>query len=103
MLHQADEPTHFSLVSIWEIAIKFKLGRADFGVRPKRIVDGARTSHMEMLPITVEACLLLADLPLRHRDPLDRMLVVQAMTAPMVLLTADPALAAYSELVRLAV
>jgi PIN domain nuclease of toxin-antitoxin system len=41
----------------------------------------------------------VADLPLHHRDPFDRLLVAQAMAGPMRLYTADPALQPYSELV----
>jgi PIN domain nuclease of toxin-antitoxin system len=40
-----------------------------------------------------------ASLPLHHRDPFDRLLIAQAMTEPLHLLTADVRLAAYSELV----
>ncbi len=100
-VEDARTPVYFSIVSVWEIAIKFKLGRADFGVRPERIVAAAHNADFAQLDVSVEACLLLAELPLHHRDPFDRMLVAQAMTAPMFLLTVDRQLAAYSELVRL--
>jgi PIN domain nuclease of toxin-antitoxin system len=48
-----------------------------------------------VLPIGHEHCALLADLPLHHRDPFDRMLVVQAMHERVPILTSDPKLAAY--------
>jgi PIN domain nuclease of toxin-antitoxin system len=43
----------------------------------------------------------VAELPAHHRDPFDRLLVAQALTEPLILLTADATLLEYSDLVRL--
>ena len=91
----------FSAASIWEIAIKAKLGRADFGVRPERIARAARETGFIELPLSADTAARVVDLPLLHRDPFDRVLVAQAMVEPMWLYTADPVLPPYSELVRL--
>ncbi len=48
-----------------------------------------------------DAAIRVAELPLHHRDPFDRLLVAQAMVGPIRLLTADTVLAQYSELVML--
>ena len=53
------------------------------------------------LYVTAEHAALVAELPLHHRDPFDRLLVAQAMTEPLVFLTADAELTPYSDLVRL--
>jgi PIN domain nuclease of toxin-antitoxin system len=91
----------FSAASIWEIAIKSALGRSDFRVAPARIAEVALESGFVELPVRVPAALRVAALPHHHRDPFDRLLVAQAMCEPAVLYTADPQLAAYSELVEL--
>ncbi|MDN3568590.1 type II toxin-antitoxin system VapC family toxin [Paeniroseomonas aquatica] len=91
----------FSAASIWEIAIKARLGRADFPVRPDQIAQAARGTGFTELPVRAEAAARVADLPLHHRDPFDRLLVAQAMLEPMRLYTADPLLPPYSELVTL--
>jgi PIN domain nuclease of toxin-antitoxin system len=91
----------FSAASIWEIAIKAGLGRADFAVRPEQIVRAARETGFVELPISAAAAARVVDLPLHHRDPFDRLLVAQAMAEPMRLYTADPLLPPYSELVQL--
>jgi PIN domain nuclease of toxin-antitoxin system len=91
----------FSAASIWEIAIKVRLGRADFPVRPEAIAQAARDTGFTELPVHADAAARVADLPLHHRDPFDRLLVAQAMAEPMRLYTADPLLPPYSDLVTL--
>ena len=91
----------FSAASIWEVAIKAGLGRADFTVRPEEVAWGAVEAGFAELPVRAEVAARVADLPLHHRDPFDRLLVAQAMAGPMRLYTADPLLPPYSELVTL--
>jgi PIN domain nuclease of toxin-antitoxin system len=90
----------FSAVSIWEIAIKRRLGRVDFPFAPAAIVQSAVDAGYAELPLRSNAAGLIAELPLFHRDPFDRVLVAQAITEPAFLYTADQRLAPYSELVR---
>ncbi len=91
----------FSSASIWEIAIKAGLGRADFRIDPAEIVAAAMESGFTELPVRSAAALKVATLPAHHRDPFDRLLLAQAMTEPAVFYTADAQLPVYSELVRL--
>lgn len=92
----------FSAASIWEIAIKRSLGRDDFNFMPEEIHLLAMNTGFTELPIQSSACFKLVDMPWRHRDPFDRLLVSQAQTIPAYLLTSDALLANYSELVRVA-
>ncbi|MDX2237766.1 MAG: type II toxin-antitoxin system VapC family toxin [Hyphomonadaceae bacterium] len=89
----------FSSASIWEIAIKSAIGRADFNVTPGDIVDAATASGFIELPVRHPAALIVATLPPLHRDPFDRMLVAQAMSEPARLYTTDEFLIRYSELI----
>ena len=91
----------FSAASLWEIAIKAALGRADFGVAPRAILDAALAAGFREAPVDSLAALKVAELAHHHRDPFDRLLVAQALTLPAVLLTADAQLPIYSDLVRL--
>jgi PIN domain nuclease of toxin-antitoxin system len=100
ILESGAEAVLFSAASIWEIAIKSRLGRTGFAVKPSEIARAARDSGLTELPIVSQAAALVAELPPLHRDPFDRLLVAQAMTEPAVLYTADHALPAYSELIR---
>jgi PIN domain nuclease of toxin-antitoxin system len=101
MLEDVANEVMFSAASIWEIAIKAGLGRSDFAVRPEVIAQEARAAGFTELPVHANAAALVADLPLHHRDPFDRLLVAQAMAEPVRLYTADPSLTRYSELVAL--
>jgi len=91
----------FSAASIWEIAIKVRLGRADFPLRPEAIAESARTTGFIELPVRAAAAARVVDLPLHHRDPFDRLLISQAIAEPARFYTADTALTRYSELVTL--
>ncbi len=90
----------FSAASIWEIAIKAGLRRTDFAVDPAEIVREARDAGLTELALLSNAAVLVAELPLLHRDPFDRVLIAQAIAEPAFLYTADPRLAPYSKLVR---
>ena len=99
LLENPDHTVLFSAASIWEIAIKTSLGRADFQVPPAKILQAAQDCGFLELPVRATSALKVATLPLHHRDPFDRLLIAQALTEPATLYTADTQLAAYSELV----
>jgi PIN domain nuclease of toxin-antitoxin system len=97
MIDEADA-VFVSAISPWEISIKASHGRIK--VEPADLLQGFREANVLELPVKWQHAVIARDLPLRdHRDPFDRMLVAQAMTEPLRLLTADRALAAYSDLV----
>ena len=89
----------FSAASIWEVAIKAQIGRANFKVAPAEIAQAAVDSGFVELPVRAVHGARVSSLPLHHRDPFDRLLVAQAMTEPCRLVTADAILGGYSELV----
>ena len=92
---------YFSVVNIWEIAIKFALGRQDFPLPPLKALRALRESGLLELAITSEVAASVTDLPNHHRDPFDRLLIAQALAVPARFYTTDRRLAAYSELVTL--
>jgi PIN domain nuclease of toxin-antitoxin system len=89
----------FSTCSAWELAVKASTGRPNFEGSPSEIVAGGFEAGFVELPIKMQAALKIAELPPHHRDPFDRLLVAQAMTETIQLLTVDRKLAVYSELV----
>ncbi len=82
-----------SAASFWEVAIKSALGKLDVNVvlLRKTTVDSGYT-ELPVLGIHTEQ---LVHLPPIHKDPFDRLLVAQAMSEPMRLLTSDRVLAEY--------
>jgi PIN domain nuclease of toxin-antitoxin system len=85
----------FSAASIWEIAIKHSLAKAEFPVEPATIWKAARETGLEELAVTAEHAVGVDALPWLHRDPFDRLLVAQARAAGMKLLSVDPKVNAY--------
>ena len=94
----ADE-VYVSAVSICEVAIKAGLGKIQGDVR--QLAEAIGGSGFVELPVTALHAATVAELPPHHQDPFDRLLVAQALTEPLILLTADAALLEYSDLVRL--
>jgi PIN domain nuclease of toxin-antitoxin system len=90
----------FSAASIWEIAIKTQVRRRDFAANPAEVAAAAIDSDFHELPVRAQHGALTARLPMHHRDPFDRILIAQAMTEPVRLVTVDAKLGRYSELVR---
>jgi PIN domain nuclease of toxin-antitoxin system len=87
----------FSLVSLWEIAIKIKTGRLNtIGSSVSYIRDEMNAYGMELLPIRYEHILQLESLPAHHSDPFDRLLIAQAITESLPILTGDKAFASYA-------
>ena len=89
---------YVSAASIWEISIKIALGK--MRGEPRELIDALDQAGFRPLPISHEHAARVFGLPAVHRDPFDRILVAQALSEPMILLTNDAVLAGYGEIVR---
>jgi PIN domain nuclease of toxin-antitoxin system len=87
---------YFSPASIWEIVIKRGLGRRDFNADPFRLYTGLLENGYGEITITTRHTLAVGTLPPLHKDPFDRILLAQALSEGVSLLTCDPLLAVYS-------
>jgi PIN domain nuclease of toxin-antitoxin system len=96
---ESAEQVHVSAASIWEVAIKARLGKLE--ADPNALVAAIESSGFIELPVRTTHAAGVSGLPLHHKDPFDRILVAQAMAEPLKLLTADAVLAQYSDLVVL--
>lgn len=86
----------WSIASSWEIAVKLGIGKLEIDrPLPRLFADLVTDQGVIVLPIGPDHCARLVDLPPHHRDPFDRMLVVQAIHERVPILTADPKLAVY--------
>jgi PIN domain nuclease of toxin-antitoxin system len=90
----------FSAASIWEVAIKTTLGREDFRADARLLRRGLIDNGYIELPITSQHAASIDSLPPLHKDPFDRMLVAQAVSEGIILLTRDALLAKYPAPVR---
>jgi PIN domain nuclease of toxin-antitoxin system len=87
------EVVYVSAASIWEIAIKTRLGKMTGD--PEAFAAAIDASGFRELPVTARHAAAVAKLPLHHADPFDRMLLAQAFLEPLRLVTVDKALVVY--------
>ena len=96
ILQDLDTDRILSMASVWELSIKFALGKLRLPEAPDRYVpDRLALSMTRILPIELRHAVHVAQLPPHHRDPFDRMLVAQALIERMPVLTADRRFTAY--------
>lgn len=88
--HEPD--VYVSAATIWEVAIKHSIGKLQ---KPDDLPERVRDSGFRHLNITASHAIAAGHLPLIHRDPFDRMLIAQAKTEHLTLVTRDPEIAKY--------
>ena len=89
---------YFSIVSLWEIAIKINIGKLEINRPVEDLIKELQYIHTEILPITVKDIEVYSVLSLspNHRDPFDRMLITKAMSKKLILVSKDTKFDAYS-------
>jgi PIN domain nuclease of toxin-antitoxin system len=87
------EAVYVSAASIWEIAIKSRLGKIEGD--PQALAAAIEASGFQELKVSALHAAGVAKLPLHHTDPFDRLLLAQAFVEPLRLVTADRGLAIY--------
>jgi PIN domain nuclease of toxin-antitoxin system len=100
LLEDPDNELVFSAASLWEIANKRSLGRADFQVDARVLRRGLLDNGYLELSITSEHAVFIDSLPPIHKDPFDRILVAQATVEGITLLTGDALVAQYPGPIR---
>jgi PIN domain nuclease of toxin-antitoxin system len=85
-----------SIASVWEIVIKVQIGKLGLGMPLEQFVrDHIVGRTLVVLEIEMEHLLAYGALPLHHRDPFDRLLVAQAQTLNLPVVTTDPSFTRY--------
>jgi len=88
-----------SAVSVWEIAIKHRLGRSDMPVSGGDALRYFFQAGFRLLSIGPDHAAAVETLPDHHQDPFDRLLVAQAIVEPLRLLSRDLMVARYGDMV----
>jgi len=86
-----------STANLWEIAIKYALGRGDMPISSHKAMGYFKESGYRILSVDAEHAIAVEELPAHHQDPFDRILVAQALIEPMRLMTHDVKVAQYSD------
>jgi PIN domain nuclease of toxin-antitoxin system len=85
-----DDDVFLSVISSWEISVKHSLNRLQLPEPPDRFVPAVRERMgLDSLPLEEAAALGVSRLPRLHADPFDRMLVAQAITHGLTVITPD--------------
>jgi len=100
-IEEEDATLLFSAASIWEVAIKRVRNKPDFTAEPVILRRALLDAGYTELPVTGMHAAAIMGFAALHKDPFDRLLLAQAATEGVLLLTADAALAAYGGPVRL--
>lgn len=96
LLCDTNNELYISLASCWEIAIKLSLGKLRLGKPLDHLIaDEVTVNGSKLLPIELRHIMAGSRLPFHHRDPFDRLLVAQALTEDMPIVTVDGQLAPY--------
>ena len=96
LIEDRNNESFLSIVSLWEMAIKISIGKLSIdGEFEEFIPEQMELNGIQTLPINFPHLAQVANLPFHHRDPFDRLLIVQAKIEKMRLITRDRAFASY--------
>jgi|SRR5579872_3910373 len=83
---------YVSSASLWEMAIKKSIGRLTL---PYNLIEIIAVENFKILPVSAEESLGVADLPMHHTDPFDRLMIMQAKLNDLIIITRDSKFAEY--------
>ncbi len=88
-IEDINQSCFLSAASLWEITIKIQIGKLDIEITLSELFDYADRNQIEIVPITYEHLITLSQLPMHHSDPFDRLIISQAISEDLVVLTRD--------------
>lgn len=89
LIAESDEPNYFSIASIWEIAIKTSPGKLWLDADVGEFARSQLRNAFQLLPVSLAHPAQITKLPPHHRDPFNRMLIAQALSENLTIITAD--------------
>ncbi|MDQ3711595.1 MAG: type II toxin-antitoxin system VapC family toxin [Acidobacteriota bacterium] len=96
-IREPNNKIFLSVASLWEIIIKYNLGKLPLPQSPETYIPRQRQLHLiKSLPISESSLKHLVSLPDLHRDPFDRILICQALNSNLIFVTIDPEIMNYN-------
>lgn len=89
IIKKIDEPCFISVASLWEITIKLQLKKLELGLSLTELFAFIDKNQIGVIPINVEHLLMLSKLPKHHGDPFDRLIISQASTDSLTIISKD--------------
>lgn len=97
LIEDGETSISFSVVSAWEIGIKYSLKKLKLPLHPyEYIPKRLEISYMDVLPVQLEHALQVEKLPDHHKDPFDRLLIAQAVAENLTVISSDRQLQSYN-------
>ncbi len=90
-----NQPCFLSVASLWEITIKKQLGKLELNISLEELFDYADRNQIEIIQINYDHLHTLSILPNHHSDPFDRLIISQAISEKLILITRDKGLKKY--------
>ena len=91
-----DNEIYLSVASVWEMVIKYQLGKLILPSVPDIFIAGqVEINEFEILPVNLYHALEIGNLPFHHKDPFDRMLIAQSKIENMPVISSDGRLKDY--------
>jgi PIN domain nuclease of toxin-antitoxin system len=101
IIENPENEIYISIASLWEISIKNSLGKLDLKIPYAEMVAKLELSDFVILPITAKDTIVVNEMPWRHKDPFDRVIIAQSIVYNMPVISADVVFDAYEKLVRI--
>jgi PIN domain nuclease of toxin-antitoxin system len=95
ILENPKDKKYISSVSLWEIAIKYNLGKLDFKKTLSKFIEEVKTKVDGILQIENKYLLELSKLPNYHKDPFDRLLIATSIAENLTFITSDEKIQPY--------
>jgi PIN domain nuclease of toxin-antitoxin system len=83
------QPCYISIASFWEIAIKIQIGKLKIEISLEELYRFAEINQIEIISINEKHLLTLLKLGLIHNDPFDRLIIAQAISEKLIVVTKD--------------
>jgi PIN domain nuclease of toxin-antitoxin system len=91
-----DNEIVISVISTWEIIIKYSLGKIELSESPKDYIEEMlAVNEFTVLPIKLAHTFKIAELPNHHKDPFDRLLIAQSQIEQIPIVTLDKQIIKY--------
>ena len=96
LIESSSHESFCSIASLWEIAIKTRLGKLDLGEPFEQMFpEQLHLNRIDILDITVDSLIKLTTLPFHHRDPFDRLIIAQGFVEGLPIISVDTIFDAY--------
>lgn len=89
IIKNVNESCFLSATSLWEITIKHQLKKLELGISLEELFEFVERNQIEIIPINSLHLLQLSKLPFYHHDPFDRMIIAQAISENLKLISKD--------------